>query len=146
MAPDFELAGTEGRFALSAHRGTPVVLLFYPADATPVCTRQFCSYRDRATELAGLGALTVGISRQDLASHARFRDAHALTLPLLADVDGAVARAYGVAGRRGHTKRATFVVDAEGVVRYRHDNPLSLTYDSVDAIRTALNSLRARGH
>ena len=138
VAPDFELDGTDGRFRLSAHAGTPVVLLFYPADGSLVCRRQFRSYRGCTAEL---GALTVGISPQDLDSHLRFRDANALSVPLLADVDGGVAAAYGVRGRGGWTRRATFVVDAEGVVRYRHDNPLSLTYDSIDAIRAALERL-----
>ncbi len=72
-APDFELAGTAGPFKLSEHRGERVVLLFYPGDNTPVCTKQFCSYRDRAEDFAALSATVVGISSQDLESHARVR-------------------------------------------------------------------------
>ena len=140
-APDFELEGTEGRFRLSACRGRPVVLLFYPADGTLVCTRQFCSYRDHATELAALDAAVVGIAPQDVCSHERFRAAHALTVPLLADPGSRVARAYSVATRGGRTKRATFVIDGEGIVRNRHENLLSLTWDSVAAIRAALERL-----
>src|SRR4051795_12457047 len=88
-APDFELEGTEGRFKLSEHRGRRVVLLFYPGDNTPVCTKQFCSYRDRAEDVDGLGADIVGISSQDLDSHELFKLKHGLNVPLLADVDNA---------------------------------------------------------
>jgi peroxiredoxin Q/BCP len=141
VAPDFELDGTDGPFKLSAHAGTNVVLLFYPADSSLVCTRQFCFYRDHATELDALGALTIGISPQDLDSHVRFREAHALSVPLLADVDGAVAAAYGVRSRGGWTRRATFIVDGAGIVRHRHENRLSVTFDSVADIRSALARL-----
>src|ERR1700716_664872 len=85
-APDFELPGTDGSFRLSDHRGERVVLLFYPGDNTPVCTRQFCSYRDRADDFAALNATVVGISSQDLGSHEGFIAKHSLTVPLLADV------------------------------------------------------------
>ena len=64
-APDFELEGTDGRFRLSEHRGERVVLLFYPGDETPVCTRQFCSYRDDHERLRTIDATIVGISGQD---------------------------------------------------------------------------------
>src|SRR5919199_989810 len=81
QAPDFTLEGTEGPFTLSEHRGEIVVLLFYPGDETPVCTKQFCSYRD--TGLEGLDAVVVGISAQDVDSHRRFTQHHGLTVPLL---------------------------------------------------------------
>src|SRR5919199_6006210 len=90
-APDFELEGTEGRFKLSEHRGERVVLLFYPGDNTPVCTRQFCSYRDRDAELAALDATVVGISSQSLDSHRAWSANNSLTVPLLADEGGRVA-------------------------------------------------------
>src|SRR2546430_9760667 len=96
QAPEFELPGTDGPFRLSEHRGERVVLLFYPGDETLVCTKQFCSYRDRSDEMAQLEATVVGISSQDLDSHRSFIEHHGLTVPLLADPDLAVARAYGV--------------------------------------------------
>ncbi len=77
-APDFELEGTGGPFKLSEHRGERVVLLFYPGDNTMVCTKQFCSYRDRADDFAALDATVVGISSQDLDSHRGFTDKHGL--------------------------------------------------------------------
>ena len=73
QAPDFELAGTDGPFRLSDHRGERVVLLFYPGDNTMVCTKQFCSYRDRAEDFASLNATVVGISSQDVSSHEQFK-------------------------------------------------------------------------
>src|ERR1700751_1738901 len=93
-APDFELQGTDGPFKLSDHRGERVVLLFYPGDNTMVCTKQFCSYRDRADDFSTLGATVVGISAQDLGSHEAFAAKYSLNVPLLADVDKAVSRAY----------------------------------------------------
>jgi peroxiredoxin Q/BCP len=142
QAPDFELPGTDGPFRLSDHRGERVVLLFYPGDNTPVCTRQMCSYRDRPQEFANLGATVVGISAQDLASHEDFIAKHSLTLPLLADTDRNVAKAYGASGTLG-TKRAAIIVDEDGIVRYRHDHLLGLDYQSVDDLKAALDALPA---
>ena len=149
-APDFTLEGTDGTFRLSDHRGERVVLLFYPGDETPVCTKQFCSYRDRADDMSGLDAVVVGISAQDLDSHRSFTEHHGLTVPLLADVDRAVARAYGVARAHGlaarvqGTQRAVFVIDEDGVVRYRHVHRLGLDYQDADDLRAALDALPAR--
>lgn len=141
QAPDFELAGTDGPFRLSEHRGERVVLLFYPGDNTMVCTKQFCSYRDRAEDLAALHATVVGISSQDLDSHRGFIDKHGLTVALLADVDGAVAHAYSAHSSRLGTKRAVIVIDEQGVVRHRHDHMLGLDYQSVDELQAALEAL-----
>jgi peroxiredoxin Q/BCP len=143
-APDFRLDGTDGTFRLSDHRGERVVLLFYPGDETPVCTKQFCSYRDRATDVSGLDAVVVGISHQDVDSHRAFTEHHGLTVPLLADVDRVAARAYGVAAPIMGTRRAAFVIDEDGVVRYRHVRGLGLSFEDVDDLRSALDELPAR--
>src|SRR3954462_10980924 len=121
-APDFELEGTAGPFRLSAHRGRPVLLLFYPGDNTPVCTRQFCSYRDHADDVDDLDATIVGISSQDLDSHREFVARHGLNVPLLADVDGSVAKLYSTHAPVVGTRRAMIAIDADGVVRARHDH------------------------
>ena len=142
QAPDFELPGTDGAFRLSEHRGERVVLLFYPGDNTMVCTKQFCSYRDRADDFASLNATVVGISSQDLDSHKGFIDKNGLTVPLLADVDSAVAKSYGAHSRMG-TKRAVIVIDEQGIVRHRHDHLLGLDYQSVDDLKAALDALPA---
>lgn len=143
QAPDFELPGTDGTFKLSEHRGERVVLLFYPGDNTMVCTKQFCSYRDRAEDFAALDATVVGISAQDLDSHRGFSEKYGLTVPLLADVDKDVARKYDAFSSRLGVKRAVIVIDEQGVVRHRHDHLLGLDYQSVDALKTALDALPA---
>jgi thioredoxin-dependent peroxiredoxin len=137
-APDFELEGTEGSFRLSDHRGRRVVLLFYPGDETPVCTKQFCSYRDQSDELDALDAVVVGISGQSVDSHRSFTEGHGLTVPLLADTGEAVAKAYGVHRPMVGTKRAVVIVDEAGVVRYRHDHALGLDFLGVDQLGDAL--------
>ena len=143
QAPDFELPGTDGTFRLSDHRGERVVLLFYPGDNTMVCTKQFCSYRDHPDEFATLNATVVGISSQDLASHQAFTAKHGLTVPLLADVDRQVARAYDAFSPRLGVKRAVIVIDEGGIVRYRHDHRLGLDYQSVEELKAALDALPA---
>lgn len=144
QAPDFELPGTDGPFKLSEHRGERVVLLFYPGDNTLVCTKQFCSYRDRADDFAALDATVVGISSQNLDSHEAFAAKHGLNVPLLADTDKAVAKAYSAyAPRLGATKRAAIVIDEDGVVRHRHDHLLGLDYQSVDDLKQTLGALPA---
>ncbi|HSZ15012.1 MAG TPA: peroxiredoxin [Solirubrobacteraceae bacterium] len=140
-APDFELPGTDGPFKLSEHRGERVVLLFYPGDNTLVCTKQFCSYRDRAEDFAQLHATVVGISSQDLASHEAFAAKHALNVSLLADVDKRVARAYDAFSPRLGVKRAVIVIDEQGIVRHRHDHLLGLDYQSVDELKAVLDAL-----
>jgi len=143
-APDFKLDGTDGEFRLSDHRGERVVLLFYPGDNTPVCTKQFCSYRDRAEDVDDLDAVVVGISGQDVDSHDEFMDKHGLNVPLLADVDCEVAKAYGAHAPVIGTRRSVVIVDEDGVVRHRHDHRLGLDFQTVDELREALESVEAQ--
>jgi thioredoxin-dependent peroxiredoxin len=139
-APDFTLEGTDGPFTLSDMRGRRVLLLFYPVDDSPVCTKQFCSYRDHSEEMERLGVVAVGISPQDLASKERFRTGHGLTVPLLADPGGEVAGAYGVRRRFG-VKRSTFLIDEEGIVRAAKVHLLGLQYESIDDLRAMVEEL-----
>jgi len=143
LAPDFALPGTAGEFRLGDHRGERVVLLFYPGDETLVCTRQFCSYRDRAQDMAALDATIVGISSQDVDRHTAFADHHGLTVPLLADVDRAVARAYGVSRGRLGTQRATFIIGPDGRIAWTKLHTLGLDYLRVDQLRDALATVPA---
>jgi peroxiredoxin Q/BCP len=144
QAPDFELPGTQGAFRLSDHRGERVVLLFYPGDNTPVCTKQFCSYRDRSEDMTGLDAVVVGISHQDVASHEAFTAKFGLTTALLADVDKAVAKLYGVSAPVLGTRRAAIVIDEGGVVRVRHVHALVVDFQDADELRSALAALDPR--
>src|SRR6185295_6833931 len=143
-APDFELPGTGGHTArLADFRGRWLVLAFYPGDFTPVCTRQFCSYRDAADRLDELDAEVVGVSPQSLDSHERFRAKYGLTVPLLADPERKTIRAYGVLGPGGIVRRSLFIVDPEGVVRYRQVALLGLGYQDVEDLKRSLGRARA---
>ena len=142
-APDFELPGTsDERLSLSQFAGKPVVLVFYPGDDTPVCTRQLTSYNDELNRFDGLGATVLGISPQDIDSHERFAAKHGFSFPLLADTDKAVASLYGTLGPLGFTRRSVFIVDGDGVIRYAHRAIAGLTYRSVDELVGVLESLR----
>jgi len=143
-APEFTLPWTgEGDFSLAERRGRWVVLAFYPGDFTPTCTRQFCSYRDAREQIEGLDAEIVGISPQDVDSHERFTAEHGLTVPLAADVDKSVAKAYGVLGPGGaFVRRAVFVIDPAGVIRHRKVALVGLGFEDTDDLRSALEQAR----
>ena len=142
-APEFELPGTDSRtYRLEDLRGQWVVLAFSPGDFTPVCTRQFCSYRDGDDRLDELGVEVLGISPQSVDSHERFRRKHGLTVPLLADEEREVLRSYGVLAPGGIVRRSIFIVDPEGVVRFRHVALLGLHYKDVTDLSEALAALR----
>jgi peroxiredoxin Q/BCP len=142
-APDFALPDAEGNlWRLSEHRGKVVVVLFYPGDETPICTRQMCSIRDRWEDYAATGAEVVGISTDSVASHKAFAEHHDLPLRLLSDADRRVADLYGANSLvPGKVARSVFVIDANGMIRYRDVRPLGLFRpkddDTIAAIRAA---------
>jgi thioredoxin-dependent peroxiredoxin len=141
-APRFTLQGTGGQeYKLEDFKGSGVILAFYPGDFTPVCTRQFCSYRDDGDRIEALGVPMVGISPQSVASHEAFTEKHGLRVPLLADTGKDVAKAYGVVGPGGMIRRAIFLIDGDGVVRYRHVALLGLTFRDVDDLADAVRKL-----
>ena len=143
QAPDFTLPGTGGRsYSLSEYRGRPVVVVFYPGDDTPVCTKQLNSYNDELAQFETLDAVVLAISAQDVSSHEKFADKHGFRFPLLADVDKKVAGSFGVLGPLGFMRRSVFVVDAGGTVRYAHRALAGLTFRSVDELTAALTSAR----
>ena len=144
QAPDFTLDGwyrSEQAFSLAAERGRPVVLAFYPGDERLVCTRQMCSYSDRVDELHLTGSVVWGIAPQSVESHRAFAEGRALKMPLLADLDKAVARDFGVLGAFG-LRRSVFVIDASGRVAWRWVSTLNVTFPAVDEIRAALANAR----
>jgi len=138
VAPDFELPGTGGKtYKLSDYRGRKLVLAFYPGDFTAVCTKQFCSYRDQGEKLDQIGADVLGISPQSVESHERFTQEKSLNVPLLADEDKSVAKAYGVlAGPM--VRRAVFVIDEQGIIRHRKVTLVGLSFESVDDLAQAV--------
>jgi len=127
-APDFTLPDSDGAsWRLADNRGKVVVLLFYPGDETPVCTRQMCSVRDRWEDYQATGAEVVGISTDTVESHKSFAENHNLPLRLLADVDRKVADLYGAQSLiPGKVARSVFVIDGQGVIRYRDVRPVGL--------------------
>ena len=146
QAPDFKLQdGSNQEWTLAQQRGKVVVLLFYPGDETPVCTRQMCSVRDHWDEYSATGAEVVGISTDSVESHKKFAQHHELPLRLLSDAGGEVARMYGAQSLiPGKVARSVFVIDANGIVRYREVRPLGLfrpkDENIIRAIREALGN------
>lgn len=142
-APDFALSDSDGAtWRLSDQRGKVVVLLFYPGDETPICTRQMCSVRDRWEDYRATGAEVVGISTNSIESHRAFAEHHELPLRLLADTDRKVADLYGAQSLiPGKVARSVFVINAQGVITHRDVRPLGLFKpkddDTIAAIRAA---------
>ena len=144
-APDFQLPGTGGRsYSLAEYRGQPVVLVFYPGDNTPVCTKQLTSYTQNIEQFADVGAQVLAISPQSVESHEGFAGKHGFSFPLLADTDKKVAGLYGTLGPLGFPRRSVFVVDGGGVIRYTHRAIAGLTYRSTDELVRAVEAARSR--
>ena len=141
-APPFRLEGTGSRtYSLSDFAGKRLILAFYPGDFTPVCTKQFCSYREDGDRIEALGVEMVGISPQSVESHERFRAQHGLNVPLLSDPGKRVAKAYGAVGPGGFIRRSIFLIDGDGVVRYRHVALFGLRYQDVGDLERAIEAL-----
>ncbi|HVF22722.1 MAG TPA: peroxiredoxin [Pyrinomonadaceae bacterium] len=145
-APDFTLKDGDARaWRLADQRGKVVVLLFYPGDETPICTRQMCSVRDRWADYQATGAQVVGISSDSVDSHRKFAEHHDLPLRLLADADGQVSRIYGARSLvPGKVARSVFVIDAEGILRYQDVRPLGLLKPKDDVIISAIREVQSR--
>jgi peroxiredoxin Q/BCP len=142
VAPDFSLPATGGEvITLSSFVGRPVVVVFYPGDDSPVCTKQLNSYNDGLNEFESLDAQVLAISSQGLVSHEAFAQKYGLKFPLLADSEKDVAKAYGVLGPLGFPRRSVFIVDREGVIRYAHRAIAGLSYRPVSELVDALNQL-----
>jgi thioredoxin-dependent peroxiredoxin len=149
IPPDFTLPGIElagddaiqGEYTLSAHRGKPIVLAFYPGDNTAVCTRQLCSYTSGLESFTGFGATVWAISPQGLASHVKFAQKYGLAFPLLADEGLAVSREYGITLGGAGLRRSVFVIDGDGVLRWKHVTLVGLTFPTAETIASQLAGL-----
>ena len=141
-APEVNLPGirmVDGRFersrySLSERRGHPIVLAFYPLDQSKVCTVQMCSYQDDFEGFEELGAEVWGSSLQGVENHEEFAKANGLTFPLLADHRDGVAKEYGIA-LGPSLRRSVFIIDAEGIIRWKHVALLGFTYRRASEIR-----------
>ncbi len=142
QAPDFTLPSTGGTdVSLRDFSGRPVVLVFYPGDDTPVCTKQLNSYNDDLAQFEALDAQVLGISAQGLDSHEKFSGKHGFKFPLLADTDKKVAGLYGTLGPIGFPRRSVFIIDGSGTVRYAHRAIAGLTYRPVSELVEVLQKL-----
>ena len=138
-APDFTLVGSGGAsHSLADYRGQPVVVVFYPGDDTPVCTKQLNSYNNDLEQFEQVGAQILAISAQDVASHDKFSGKYGFKFPLLADPDKAVAGLYGTLGPLGFPRRSVFVIDANGIIRYAHRAIAGLTFRPVSELIEAV--------
>jgi peroxiredoxin Q/BCP len=138
-APQFVLSDDQGgQFSLAEEAGQKILLVFYPGDNTPVCTKQLCDYRDGVEAFAGLGVKVVGISDDSAESHRKFRQKYNLPFTLLTDPGLKVAALYDSKGMLG-MKRSVFLVDEAGVIRYLHIESVALfrrkREELLDAIR-----------
>ncbi len=143
-APDFSLSSIpDQKVSLSDFRGQPVVLVFYPADWSPVCSDQLALYNELEPEFEEFRAKVIGISVDGVWCHLAFGKDRKLHFPLLADFEpkGAVARQYGVYSEKdGRSERALFVIDAEGVIRWSYVSPPRVN-PGADGILKALESI-----
>ena len=140
-APDFTLPSTQGDLTLSKRLASGAVLLvFYPGDDTPVCTKQLCDYRDNLGVFQKLGIQVVALNPQSEDSHGKFAEKHRLPFPVAADAGGAVTRAYGARGLFGMTKRALVLVGRDGRIAWRKTD-FPIFYETADDVRTAVERL-----
>lgn len=123
LAPDFERPSTAGAVRLSTLLAKgPVLLVFYPGDDTPVCTKQLCNYRDNLGVFGELGVQVVAINPQSVDSHRAFADKHKLPFPVVADSGGAVCRQYGALNFLGMAKRALVLIGRDGRIKWRRSD------------------------
>jgi peroxiredoxin Q/BCP len=153
-APDFKLPfatdqqvqynPAEG-MGLSQYRGKTVVLAFYPADWSPGCTTELCTFRDTFKDLDKLGAVILGISGDYVFSHHEWAKHHGLKFPLLSDHDHAVAKAYASFDPKwGYNKRTVYVIDGAGTVRYRNLDFKHGDQEHYNALRQAISALKGK--
>lgn len=141
QAPDFTLPAAAGEVSLSKLLAKGAVLLvFYPGDDTPVCTRQLCNYRDNLGVFGELGVQVVAINPQSLESHRGFADKHKLPFPILADAGGRVCRQYGALNFLGMAKRALVLIGTDGRIRWRRTD-LPIFHQSAEDVRKAVAGL-----
>ncbi len=143
-APDFSLKDHEGKLrSLTDYSGNKLVLYFYPRDDTPGCTKEACGFRDSHDTIRKDGAEVVGVSRDGLSSHQKFRTKYSLTFPLLSDPEGEISKRYQVYkmknlyGRKSMgIERSTFIIDEKGIIigvfrKVRVDGHLEEILDSL---------------
>jgi peroxiredoxin Q/BCP len=151
VAPAFTLAGHDGsgragaggEWTLADLRGSVVALVFYPADASPVCTAQLRAYTTDIGRFHDLGARVLALSPQSVEAHEDFARANdGFGFPLLADIDLVVGERYGVLGPLGFYRRSVYIIDAGGIVRYAHRSTAGLTFRPTAELIAAVTAAR----
>lgn len=146
-APAFELPDQDGkirRLSEFISQG-PLVVVFYPGDFTPVCTKQLCSYRDAGDEFRSLGVQVVGISADSPEKHQKFREKFKFEFPLLSDPSKKIARAFGATSKWlfGAVTRANFVVNSRGEIVSEHIDGVPVTHQNAESLGETLRRLRS---
>jgi len=146
-APSFRLPDQQGRILELGVllKDGPVMLVFYPGDFTPVCTKQLCNYRDHMGRFAHFGVQVVGISGNSVQSHGEFAEQYEFGFPLLSDPDRTAAKAYGCTSllMLGGVSRAVCIVNRKGILLYRYVEPTSLTRRRADELVQVLEDLQS---
>lgn len=132
--PETTLIGPDGSVQLRDRIGKPLVVYWYPADETYGCTKEACGFRDSYEDFIAAGAEVIGVSRDDAASHSKFKAHHRLPFTLLSDPDLGVAKQWGLKGPLGMPPRVTFVFDKAGIVRHRFDSAIRFGKHVDDAL------------
>ncbi len=147
-APAFRLQDQDGKWqSLEDNRGTWLVLYFYPKDFTPGCTTEVCAFRDDVTQLRAAGARVLGVSVDDVKSHAEFAAKYHVPFPLLSDANKEVAKRYGVLTSKlgfSYARRDTFVIDPKGNVARHYENVDPK--ENVKQVLADLAALKAGAH
>lgn len=144
QAPDFTAPGTGGQeYSLRNYKGQTVVLVFYPGDATPICTEQLVSYSSKFERFVDLSAQVLALSPQNVASHETFSAQYGFQFPLLYDADKAIGSAYGVVGRVGFYRRSVFVIDGDGIVRFARRSLAGLDFVAPEVLLEAVEAANA---
>ena len=142
-APDFNLPDSEGNMvSLSDYSGKRVLLVFYPADDSPICTTQLCSYRDNYTEFTKRGITIIGISTDTIDSHKRFGEKNSLPFTLLSDNDKRVSQLYDAIAFLGISQRAYVLIDENGKVRLSFSDLLPLFYQSTRELLAKIDAMK----
>lgn len=148
-APDFKLFDHENKeYTLSGLlKNGPLVVVFYPGDFTPVCTKQLCAYRDAGDEFRNLGVQIVGISNDSPEKHKKFKEQYKFEFPLLTDADKSVAKAFGATSKwlLGAVTRANFIVNTKGEIVFEHIDALAVTHQKSDDLAQVIQGLKNDG-
>ena len=146
-APDFSLPANDGQtYSLAQYKGQKnVVIVFYPGDDTPTCTAQLCDYRDGWDRFQQFDAAILGVSTNNMTAHQKFAEKHSFPFPLLEDEGKKMCKAYGallLGGLLGVANRAVYIIDKEGIVKYKHVETVPIFKRTKEELFEALKKMQ----